>query len=388
MMIRLMSQCYMSASPSQERQRVSTASLQEWLEETRPKVNQEQFRFLALVLDRILVELGLRAPEASVRDASGEEPLRYLLHGPPGTGKSHVLKFVEELFEKVGYKKGLDWQLVAFQAANATDLSGETIHHAMAFSINFRCQNEPMAPGQAKRAAHWRWLFIDEISMVPANLFAKTEQRLRETKPAADRWKRAVDGKDRPFAGINVVLVGDFNQLPPPQGGYLADIPRHHLLGPNSSAKAPDVMAEAGRLLLWEEIEGVVELTERERCKDGWWNQVTDQLRAGNLSQKNWKFVHGEPVEGCQLSAEERASRCRVITGPDDERLKAPRFQEAEAIVANNDAKYQINKDRAKRYARDAGAELRWAIAKDVASVEVLQVQLCDKDRKIKSLGS
>ena len=161
MMIRLMSQCYMSASPSQERQRVSTASLQEWLEETRPKVNQEQFRFLALVLDRILVELGLRAPEASVRDASGEEPLRYLLHGPPGTGKSHVLKFVEALFEKIGYKKGLDWQLVAFQAANATDLSGETIHHAMAFSINFRSQNEPMAPGQAKRAAHWRWLFID-----------------------------------------------------------------------------------------------------------------------------------------------------------------------------------------------------------------------------------
>ena len=93
-------------------------------------------------------------------------------------------------------------------------------------------------------------------------------------------------------------------------------------------------------------------------------------------------------VEGCQLCAEERASRCRVITGPDDERLKAPRFQEAVVIVANNDAKYQINKDRAKRYARDAGAELRWAIAKDVAGAEVLQAQPCDKDRKIKSLGS
>ena len=82
------------------------------------------------------MEVGLRAPEASVRDASGEEPLRYLLHGPHGTGKSHVLKFVGELCEMIGYQKGLDWQLVAFQAANATDLSGETIHHAMGFSIN------------------------------------------------------------------------------------------------------------------------------------------------------------------------------------------------------------------------------------------------------------
>lgn len=99
-------------------------------------MNPEQFRFLVLVVDRILVEVGLRAPEASVRDASGEEPLRYLLHGPHGTGKSHVLKFVGELCEMIGYQKGLDWQLVAFQAANATDLSGETIHHAMGFSIN------------------------------------------------------------------------------------------------------------------------------------------------------------------------------------------------------------------------------------------------------------
>lgn len=258
----------------------------------------------------------------------------------------------------------------------------------MGFSINFQSQNEPMAPEQAKRAAYWRWLIIDEISMVPANLLAKVEKRLRETKPSADRFKKAGDGKDRPFGGINVGLVGDFKQLPPPQGGYLADIPRHHLLGPNSFAdNAPDVQAEAGRLLLWEEIEGVVELTERERCKDAWWNEVTDELRAGNLSEENYKYLHGQPVEGCQLSAEERASRRRIITGPDDERLKAPRFQEAVAIVANNDAKYQINKDRAKKYARDAGAELRWAIAKDVAGAEVLQAQLCDKDRKIKSLG-
>jgi len=164
----------------------------------------------------------------------------------------------------------------------------------MGFSINLRGQNEPMGAEQAKRAAHWRWIFIDEISMVPANLFAKMEERLRQTKPSADRFKRAVDGRDRPFAGINIVLVGDFKQLPPPQGGYLADIPRHHLLGPNS--KAPDVMAENGRLLLWEEIEGVVELTERERCKDAWWNEVTDQLRAGALSEENYRYLHGNPV--------------------------------------------------------------------------------------------
>ena len=57
-------------------------------------------------------------------------------------------------------------------------------------------------------------------------------------------------------------------------------------------------------------------------------------------------------------------------------------------IVANNDAKYQINKLRAKKYARDVGAQLRWSPAKDVASSEALQAQVCNKDCKIKCLGA
>ena len=106
----------------QERQCISTASLQAWLQETRPKVNPQQFRFLVLVVDRILVEVGLRAPEASVRDASGEEPLRYLLHGPPGTGKSHVLKFVGELFEMIGYRVSMQVPVVLLRQGPSPQL--------------------------------------------------------------------------------------------------------------------------------------------------------------------------------------------------------------------------------------------------------------------------
>ena len=110
-------------------------------------------------------------------------------------------------------------------------------------------------------------------------------------------------------------------------------------------------------------------------------------MRANRLSDDNYNYLLGIPVEGCQLSAEERASRYRLISGPDDPRLQLPKFQEAPVIVANNDSKYQINKDRAKKYAKDAGAVLRWSIAKDVASSEALQAQVCDKDRKTKTLG-
>ena len=126
----------------------------------------------------------------------------------------------------------------------------------------------------------------------------------------------------------------------------------------------------------------MVELTERERCKDPWWNEVTDEFRACRLSDKNYDDLHGIPVEGCQLSPEERASRRRVLTGPEDPRLHLPKFQEAPLRVANNDSKYQINKDRAVKYAKDVSAEQRWAQATDVASSNALKAEVCDKDRK------
>ncbi|CAE7372587.1 pfh1, partial [Symbiodinium sp. CCMP2456] len=122
------------------------------------------------------------------------------------------------------------------------------------------------------------------------------------------------------------------------------------------------------------------------RCQDDWWNEVVDELRDGKLSEKNYKYLHGLPVEGCTLSPEERRSRKRVADGPRDPRLREEKFVKATVVVANNDAKYQINKDRAKAYARDAGTRLHWSVAKDKAGVEALQAQACDKEAKVRWL--
>lgn len=362
--------------------------VEDWLEGARCRANQKQFQFIELVADRLLVELNLITPEESIRP-NGAEPLRCLLHGPPGTGKSHAVMMLEELFDLVGYKKGIDWEIVAFQTTNAADLEGKTIHNAVGLDITAGSLEKPVKSKTAQRIAYLRFLFTDEISMAPANLLGAAEMRIRQVKPSSDQYKYVPGSnfEERPFGGINFLPCGDFMQLPPPQGGYLAAIPHEYMDGPNDRSKPPDPMAAAGRAVMWEEVPCVVDLEERQRRQDDWWNEVTDELRAGHLSDKNRKYLHGEPVEGCQLTKEEKASRNRVISGPDDPRLQEPKFQEAPLILANNDSKYQVNKDRARKYAQNAKAELRWSQARDKASSHALQVDPCDKNRKLKSLG-
>ena len=119
----------------QERLPLSAARLRQWLgsEHVSKGTNSQQHRFLTLVVERILVECALVDPgETTLQSA---EPLVYLLHGPPGTGKSFVLSYLHELFKLVGYQQGIEYEVVAFQAVNAADLRGKTIHHAFGFSI-------------------------------------------------------------------------------------------------------------------------------------------------------------------------------------------------------------------------------------------------------------
>ena len=358
-------------------------AIEAWLESDRvlKGTNPKQMEMLKLVANRAMVETGLVSAEQALETLL--DPLIWLLHGPPGTGKSHVLAFIKELFNMMGYTYGLDYEVIAFQAVNAADLGGKTMHKAFGWKRAGDRPQEGARREAHRRMGHWRWLILDEISLVDAKLVGQAERDLREVVPANNPWK-CKENQVRPFAGINVIFTGDFHQLPPPAGFYLAEVPRV-FRDPHGDKAPENVLADSGKQLFWNgAVQGVTELVDRERCKDEWWNEVVDELRAGQLSERNWRYLHGYPVEGCTLSEEERASRRRVITCLDDPRLQESKFKEAMVVVANNDARYQINKDRAKRYSQAANAPLSWSVAKDQASSAALQTEACDQDAKIR----
>ena len=295
---------------------LTVAMLDEWLQSDRVAngTNPKQFEFLELVVDRIKVEASLIPPHQALRKT--EEPLRWLLHGPPGTGKSHVLTFLRGLLGMAGQEYGLHYEIVAFQAVNAADLQGKTIHKAFGFSARGVASDGAATENALKTMAFWRWLIMDEISLTNAKLLASAEQRLRTAIPDASPWKKNAQGEVCPFGGINVLLTGDFHQLPPPAGHYLASMPRR-LEDPEGDKAQQDPLAEQGRMLLWGgTTQGVTELTQRERCKDDWWNEVVDELRAGALSERNHCYLHGKEVRD--------ASSRRRSAGRDRESLPLP----------------------------------------------------------------
>ena len=372
--------------------------------------NPEQKLFCRRVAERIAAELRteLRSDDASSNE---EEPLRWVLHGGPGTGKSYTINLLRhELFEKVlGWKQGVQYQVVTFQAVMAEALEGDTIHHA--FGLNWTGNDTSKSLKHLLELSlatlQWRWLIIDEFSMVSAELLAQLERRCREMMRDLTVAKYGrFSGEMRPFGGLNVILAGDLFQLPPPRGTFVGDIPWQMLVGKPTATSA---LAAQGQTLIWggktAGLQGVTELTRCERTADRWLGSVQGELRHGTLSADTHAFLHGQPTtkpgswcngqltcgnttclrlllshakpqqilnEECSTCAAERASRRLVASTPDDPRF-GQTFKAATSIFSTNDIKYHVNKVRAIQWADALSVPLHYAIARDVASSTVLQ---------------
>ena len=71
---------------------------------------------LTVICDRMCIELQDKDATTPLPCVPFSDPLLWLVHGSPGTGKSEVLKLVKKLFREVcGWEMGLEYQMVALQ---------------------------------------------------------------------------------------------------------------------------------------------------------------------------------------------------------------------------------------------------------------------------------
>ena len=290
----------------------------------------------------------------------------------------------------------------AAQAAGSA-IGGDTIHHALgipAFSGGETHGDDlKRSLDTLQRALEWRWLIVDEISMVNARLLAEIEYKCRQVVRDLDSRKRNADSETRPFGGLNVILAGDMWQLEPPDGTFLGAIPTDYLGQAKKYHPAPTTAH--GQSLLWgggqSGIQGTWELDVVERTDDAWLQELQDEFRNGCLSSDNWNFLHGRPTQAagsaiggvnqcgldcsgeqrekseCQECKNERRRRRRVAWSVDDELFGTDAGVSGTCIFATNNIKYETNKLRAKVFASRTEQTITYAVAVDVPKAKALQ---------------
>ncbi|CAN5441425.1 PIF1 family ATP-dependent DNA helicase [soil metagenome] len=149
-----------------------------------------------------------------------------LLTGPAGAGKTFVLN----QFIRIAKGEGKHVSVTATTGLAATHLGGTTIHSWSGIGISDGLQSgfvEHMAKGRKEIIEKTDVLIIDEISMLH-------DFRL----DMIDTVCRLVRGKDEPFGGIQLIMSGDFFQLPPINrgdsraGGFVVNSQVWHDLDP------------------------------------------------------------------------------------------------------------------------------------------------------------
>lgn len=134
-----------------------------------------------------------------------------LLTGPAGTGKSHTIRRIKEIYELKQLRIGI----TSTTGASAMLIEGKTIHSWAGIGI---CGTKETALKRVmtyqkpqERIRTTSLLVIDEVSMLSSNML-----------DILDYVFRSIRGSDRAFGGIQVILCGDFYQLKPVKSNNLA----------------------------------------------------------------------------------------------------------------------------------------------------------------------
>jgi len=183
-----------------------------------------------------------------------------MLTGPAGSGKSYLLtKFMHKA--RRHRKKVV---VTATTGLAAAHLGGQTIHSWSGIGLGNELHEDyiyMMSEGRKKLIRKTDVLIIDEVSMMHDYNLDMVNQAMK-----------IIRENDEPFGGIQVILCGDFFQLPPvSQGGGGKFI---------TQSKA------------WREMNlSVCYLEEQHRADDLRLQEILNAMRAGDMKQKHLSWL-------------------------------------------------------------------------------------------------
>ena len=229
-------------------------------------LNEEQQEICATVLDTLHKWVNCK----SVQDFKNFEPLRMIVNGPGGTGKSVLINTLVFLIKKF-FNDNNVVKVLAPTGVAAFNVGGETIHHCIRQGINSTYYVANTLDAKTSEALRHKFqkllaIIIDERSLLSSKLFGTTCQKVQET---------VYEGmcKKDPWGGLPIVIIcGDDYQLPPSfdKGAF-------NIYNPNSKPREHMVVKGNNEFLTC--CETVMNLRTSMRLR-------ADARRAGNLLRR------------------------------------------------------------------------------------------------------
>ncbi|PPQ71220.1 hypothetical protein CVT26_010999 [Gymnopilus dilepis] len=244
-----------------EVQSTMSATIQSVVDEMNLKGNDEQMAAFMTVARHAV-------------DRSAEQLLMYVA-GVGGTGKSHVIRSIVRLFDRLDRSHEL--VLGAPTGIAAVLIDGQTLHSLIFATPNSKSRDI------AALTRLWmpiKYLIVDEVSMVGARFLSQLSSRIRQGK-----------GDDllnsgKPFGGVNVIFTGDFAQLKPPKqfALYAHELVRNQSFAQASNERGISAMNGA---FLWRQVHVAVELVRNQRqSEDPVYASFLARLRLGQCDAK------------------------------------------------------------------------------------------------------
>eukprot|EP00662_Eupelagonemidae_sp_cell21_P057374 gene57374-biopygen111555 len=297
------------------------------------RATRGQCRFVDVVQKRVLEE----------RKSKGE-PLKLLVHGRPGVGKSTVLKAILAAFDEIGMRDEV--AVTAHMATMAEQIGGQTLFSLFGWKVGQR-ETEQQRNERRKKVdvCGGRGGGRGLGAGMAMKLAPSTHETFRGWRTNVAVGCRRTLGSAK---GAMDFLESSGQRLDPPSAGHggLCD---PAALG-TSAGRAWGQMVLRG-------FDSIVELTEQVRCDDARFSEMLDRLRSGEgLSSDDMKLLTKRTLRDPSTDS---AQRWNEKLGLYSE------FADAPVICANNDQRSQINLERTRAYARNTNRSLLWSVARD-----------------------
>jgi ATP-dependent DNA helicase PIF1 len=189
--------------------------------------------------------------------------------GPGGTGKTRLIGYM--LDHAIKNKKECQVCAMTGCATVLLNCGARTLHSwsgiRLANGPKFRIIDKAVKNKKTKQT--WRKtdiLIVDEVSMMSKKIFEILDEIGRLTR-----------GNNRPFGGIQVILTGDFYQLPP--------------VGSPTEPETEMFCFESPKWLTTFAMENHIELTTIFRQTDPKYKEILLQIRTGTLTPENQEFL-------------------------------------------------------------------------------------------------